>query len=130
MFLYALHDTLIKSMPEGLLTASLAESRTESSDGLVYDFKLRERVTFHNGEPLVASDVVFSFKRYRGASKKVFGGKVEAVEAIDPHHVRFRLREPWPDFLLFLGTPATGAGLLVPQQYLEKAPGSRASAYG
>jgi peptide/nickel transport system substrate-binding protein len=34
--------------------------------------------------------------------------------------VRFRLREPWPDFLLFLGTPATGAGLVVPQKYLER----------
>jgi peptide/nickel transport system substrate-binding protein len=130
MFLYALHDALIKPMPEGLLTPSLAESWTESPDGLVYDFRLREGVTFHNGEPLVASDVVFSFKRYRGVSKKVLEGKVEAVEAIDPHHVRFRLREPWSDFLPFLGTPATGAGLAVPQRYLEKALGSRASAHG
>jgi peptide/nickel transport system substrate-binding protein len=120
MFLYALHDALIKPMPAGLLTPSLAESWTESPDGLVYDFKLREGVTFHNGQPLAASDVEFSFKRYRGASRKVFEEKVEAVEALDPHRVRFRLREPWPDFLLFLGTPATGAGLVVPQQYLEQ----------
>jgi peptide/nickel transport system substrate-binding protein len=120
MFLYALHDALIKPMPAGLLTPSLAESWTESPDGLVYDFKLREGVTFHNGQLLAASDVVFSFKRYRGASKKAFAEKVEAIEALDPHRVRFRLREPWPDFLLFLGTPATGAGLVVPQQYLEQ----------
>jgi ABC-type transport system substrate-binding protein len=120
MFLYALHDALIKPMPAGLLTPSLAEAWTESPDGLVYDFKLREGVTFHNGQRLAASDVVFSFKRYRGASKKVFEEKVEAVEALDPHRVRVRLREPWPDFLLFLGTPATGAGLVVPQKYLEQ----------
>jgi peptide/nickel transport system substrate-binding protein len=46
MFLYALHDALIKPMPAGLLTPSLAESWTESPDGLVYDFSLREGVTF------------------------------------------------------------------------------------
>jgi peptide/nickel transport system substrate-binding protein len=120
MFLYALHDALIKPMPEGLLTPSLAESWTESPDGLVYDFKLREGVTFHNGDPLTAADVVFSFKRYRGAGKTVYQEKVAAVEATDPYRVRFRLREPWPDFLIFLGTPATGAGLVVPQQYLER----------
>ena len=40
-FLYALHDALIKPMPQGLLTPSLAETWTESSDGLVYEFKLR-----------------------------------------------------------------------------------------
>jgi peptide/nickel transport system substrate-binding protein len=39
---------------------------------------------------------------------------------LDAHRVRFQLREPWPDFLLFLGTPATGAGLIVPQKYLEQ----------
>lgn len=120
LFLYAMHDALIKPMPEGLLTPSLAESWAESPDGRVYDFHLRPGVTFHNGEPVTAADVVFSFKRYRGASKKVFEEKVEAVEALDTQRVRFRLREPWPDFLLFLGTPATGAGLVVPQQYLEQ----------
>ena len=49
LFLYALHDALIKPMPQGLLTPCLAESWTESPDGLVHDFKLRQGVTFHNG---------------------------------------------------------------------------------
>jgi peptide/nickel transport system substrate-binding protein len=119
-FLYALHDALIKPMPQGLLTPSLAESWTESADGLVYEFTLRNNVTFHNGEPLTAADVVFSFQRYKGAGAKTYKEKVEAVEAIDPLHVRFRLREAWPDFLLFLGTPATGAGWVVPKKYLEQ----------
>ena len=37
----------------------------------------------------------------------------------DPRHVRFRLNEPWPDFLTFYGS-ATGAGWIVPKKYLEK----------
>jgi ABC-type transport system substrate-binding protein len=59
-FLYALHDALIKPMPQGLLTPSLAETWTESPDGLVYEFKLREGVAFHNGEPLTAADVAYT----------------------------------------------------------------------
>jgi len=119
-FLYALHDALIKPMPEGLLTPSLAERWTESPDGLVYEFFLRPGVTFHNGDPLTADDVVFSFQRYKGAGAKLFKDTVQSVEAVDAHRVRFRLREPWPDFLLFLGTPATGAGLVVPKKYMER----------
>jgi peptide/nickel transport system substrate-binding protein len=120
LFLYALHDALIKPLPQGLLTSCLAESWTENPDGLVYDFKLRQGVTFHNGNPLTAADVVFSFQRYKGAGKTVYQEKVATVEAIDAHRVRFQLREPWPDFLLFVGTPATGAGIVVPQKYLEQ----------
>lgn len=119
-FLYALHDALIKPMPEGLLTPCLAEAWTESPDGLLYDFALRPGVTFHNGEPLTADDVAFSFQRYRGAGAKIFGEKVQAVEVLEARRVRFRLREPWPDFLIFLGTPATGAGWVVPKRYLEQ----------
>src|SRR5262249_13991954 len=42
MFLYALHDALVKPMPAGWNTPSLAESWTQSKDGLVYEFVLRK----------------------------------------------------------------------------------------
>ena len=119
-FLYALHDALVKPMPQGLLTPSLAESWTESADGLVYEFTLRQGVTFHNGDPLNADDVVFSYQRYKGAGAKTYKEKIQAVEAVNPHLVRFRLQEAWPDFLHFYGTPATGAGWVVPRKYLEQ----------
>jgi peptide/nickel transport system substrate-binding protein len=116
-FLYALHDALIKPMPQGFLTPSLAESWTESPDALVYEFTLRAWATFHNGEPVTAEDVVFSFQRYKGAGAKAYQEMVEAVEGMDAQRVRFRLREPWSDFLIYLGTPVTGAGWVVPKKY-------------
>ena len=61
MFLYALHDALVKPMPDNRLTPSLAESWSESPDGLTYEFILRPGVTFHNGDPVTAEDVKFSF---------------------------------------------------------------------
>ena len=61
--LYALHDALVKPMPGNAWAPSRAESWTTSKDGLVYEFLLRKGVRFHNGDPLGAEDVKFSFER-------------------------------------------------------------------
>jgi peptide/nickel transport system substrate-binding protein len=118
--LYALHDAMVKPMPGNPMAPSLAESWTVSRDGLVYEFVLRKGVVFHNGDPFTADDVKFSFDRYKGAAAKMLKERVAAVEIADPHRVRFRLKEPWPDFMTFYGTPASGAGWIVPKKYLEK----------
>jgi peptide/nickel transport system substrate-binding protein len=120
MVLYALHDAMLKPMPGKSLAPSLAESWSMSSDGLVYEFVLRKGTRFHSGESVTAEDVKFSFERYRGISAKVLKDKVAAVETPDPARVRFKLKQPWPDFITFYGTPATGAGWVVPKKYVEK----------
>src|SRR5437867_3126458 len=104
VFLYALHDALIKPLPGNNMAACLAESWTESADGLVYEFKLREGLRFHNGDPFTAEDVKFSFHRYKGTSAKLLHERVRTVEIVDPHRVRFALQTPWPDFLTFYGS--------------------------
>ena len=120
MVLYALHDALVKPMPGQPMAPSLAESWTVSRDGLVYEFVLRKGVTFHNGEPVTAEDVKFSFERYRGSSAKQLHDRVARVEVVNPGRVRFVLKEHWPDFLTFYATPATGAAWIVPKKYIEK----------
>jgi peptide/nickel transport system substrate-binding protein len=133
MVLYAIHDALVKPMPKvpaagpmassggsGLMTPSLAESWTESNDHLTYTFALRRNARFHNGEPVTADDVKFSFERYRGASAKLLKDRVKDVQAVDPAHVRFVLKEPWPDFMTFYGTTASGAGWVVPKKYVQQ----------
>jgi peptide/nickel transport system substrate-binding protein len=119
MILYALHDGLVKPMPGNAMAPSLAESWTASRDGLTYTFVLRRQARFHNGEPVTAQDVKFSFERYRGTSAKLLKDKVAAVEVVDPLTVRFRLKHPWPDFMTFYATPATGAAWIVPKKYVE-----------
>jgi len=119
MLMYALHDAMVKPLPGNPLAPSLAESWTLSADGRVYEFVLRNGVRFHNGDPVTADDVKFSFERYRGAASKTFKERVAAVETAGATRVRFRLKEPWPDFLTFYSS-ATGAGWIVPKKYLEK----------
>jgi peptide/nickel transport system substrate-binding protein len=119
MIYYALHDALVKPMPGQRNAPSLAESWSVSKDGRLYEFVLRNGVKFHDGEPVTAEDVKFSFERYRGSAKQTLKDRVAAVETPDPRHVRFRLKEPWPDFLTFY-TGASGAGWIVPKKYVEK----------
>ena len=118
--LYALHDAVAKPMPGSPMAPNLAESWTISKDGLAYEFVLRKNVRFHNGDVLTADDVKFSYERYKGASAALLKQRVAGVDVVDPLRVRFRLKEPWPDFLTFYATPATGAGWIVPKKYVER----------
>lgn len=119
MVLYALHDAVAKPMPQGNPTPSLAESWSATEDGLSYEFVLRKDAKFHNGEPVTADDVKFSFERYRGAAHGLLKERVASVETPDPQHVVFKLKNPWPDFITFYAV-ASGAGWVVPRKYVEK----------
>src|SRR5882762_9851133 len=116
--LYAMHDALVKPMPGNHMTPSLAESWTVSPDQRAYEFKLREGLKFHNGDPFTAEDVKFSFHRTKGT--KILKEKVREITVVDPSRVRFHLNEPFPDFMAFYGTLTTGAGWIVPRKYIEK----------
>ena len=120
MLLYALHDSLVKPMPGNATAPSLAESWTVSKDGLVYEFVLRRGVKFHNGDPVTAEDVKFSFERYRGALSGLLKSRVAHIDTPDPQRVRIVLKQPWADFMTFYASPATGASWIVPKRYVEK----------
>src|SRR5438445_11791710 len=60
MVLYALHDSMVKAMPDKLQAPSLAESWSASEDGITHAFVIRQGVKFHNGEPVNAEDVKVS----------------------------------------------------------------------
>ena len=86
---------------------------------MVYEFKLREGLRFHNGDPCTAEDAV-QLRALLGMGVKPLHARVHTVEVVDDFRVRFRLHAPWPDFLTFYGTTATGAGFVLPKRYLER----------
>src|SRR5262249_31224692 len=116
---YALHDAMVKAMPGTPFAPSLAERWSLSDDGLTYECVVRTGAKFHNGEPVTAEDVKFSFERYRGAASKALKDRVATVDTPDQQHVRFKLKQPWPDFMTFY-TSATGAAWIVPKKYVEQ----------
>jgi len=118
MLLYALHDGLVKPMPGNPAAPCLAESYSASADGLSHSFVLRPGAIFHNGAPVTAEDVKFSFERYRGNAAGFIKEQVAAVETPDPRRVVFHLHRPWPDFLTYYSS-VTGAGWIVPKKYVE-----------
>jgi ABC-type transport system substrate-binding protein len=73
------------------------------------DLNCGRGVRFHNGDPFTAEDVRFSFERYKGTGATLLKSKLKAVEIVNPYHIRFHLHEPWPAFMTFYGSPATGA---------------------
>jgi peptide/nickel transport system substrate-binding protein len=97
------YDTLVMFDASGRIVPGLAESWTTSEDGLTWTFSLREGVTFHNGEPLRASDVVFSIERMKdpevAAPRADHFALVETVEAPDERTVVFTLLEPFSPLL-------------------------------
>ncbi|MFO1158681.1 MAG: ABC transporter substrate-binding protein [Reyranellaceae bacterium] len=120
LLLYALHDAMVKPMPDSAASPCLAESWKLAPDGLSYQFKLRAGTKFHNGEAVTAEDVKFSYERYHGTSAALMKARTAAVETPDERTVRFVLKQPWPDFLTFYSA-ATGAGWIVPKKYVQQA---------
>src|SRR5687768_10764142 len=79
----ALHDAVARPYSGKRSGPERGESWTESEDGLTYEFKLRPNITFHNGAPVTATDVEFSFQRYKGSGASVLREKVKSVEVVD-----------------------------------------------
>lgn len=102
--------TLVTHDPsDGKIIGYLADSWEISPDGLEWTFKLKDGVKFHNGEPLTASDFVYSFERtqspdFQGTAKQTFR-PVAKVEALDPLTVKYTLQAPNYYFLDNMTTP-------------------------
>lgn len=91
------YSTDLEPMPQ------LAESWEVSDDGRTWTFHLREDVTWHDGEPFTAEDVVFSadvFHRELNPSARAVLQHVESIEATDDHTVVFTLEKPFGPFLI------------------------------
>ena len=124
-------DIVLSHVVEGLVAYGddlsiqpmLAESWTSSDDLSVWEFKLREGVTFHDGAPLTAETVLWNFQRYAdpetgfqcaGRYAGGFGWKITGIEAPDETTLRLTFDGPAPQFPILLATPQCTPWILSP----------------
>lgn len=101
---WSIFSSLVWLNDEGVIVPALAESWDISDDGLVYTFKLREDVVFHNGYPFTADDVVFTWERGQGSDityREDFLAIAEMTK-LDDYTVEARLDAPNAFLLLVM----------------------------
>ncbi|MDO9066419.1 MAG: ABC transporter substrate-binding protein, partial [Chloroflexota bacterium] len=111
-----LFDTLVFRETDNTYKPYLAESWQTAPDGKSITFRLKKGITFHDGSPLNAAAVVFTFERFKktGSKSPIYGGITDmaSVEAVDDLTVRFSFDKPSATFLGTLSQPY--AGILSP----------------
>ena len=95
----------------------LATEYSVSDDGLVWTFKIRDDVKFHDGSKLTAADVAFTFNNTKAIAGKVDLANMNEAVAIDDTTVEFRMNKPFSSFLY-----NTAALAIVPEKsYVDSA---------
>lgn len=123
-----IYDGLVRYDADSLnVEPALATDWTISDDGLVYNFTLREGVTFHDGSEFNAEAVVFNFERMLNEDHPFhntgpfplagqFYGNLETVEAVGDYEVEMTLSSPFAPFMSNLAYPA---GLIISPAAVE-----------
>ena len=108
---------------DGLVVPNLAESIEVSEDGLVWTYKLHDGVTFHDGSPMTADDVVYSLERIRnpdiGAYVGWMLGSVDTIEKVDDLTVTVTLKN---NDAFWQYVTATTAGHVISKAFAEAHP--------
>jgi peptide/nickel transport system substrate-binding protein len=117
---YLVHDALIKPMPQGEATYSLAEHAEMTADFLKAAFRLRSGLKFHDGHPLTTADVKWTYETYKGAYVKVFRDKIEHIQIVDDRTIVFHFKEPFLEFMELYNGAVSGIGWVIPKHYYEK----------
>jgi len=113
-----IYESLVVAFENGTIKPWLAERWEVSEDGKVWTFYLVKNATFHDGEPLTAEDVKFTFdllKKHR--FRPEITDPIERVEVVDNYTVRFYLSSPFAPFLIKLSSAWAG---IVPKHIWEK----------
>jgi len=115
--LYGLDETLA-------VKPQMAEGHEVSADGLVWTFRLRSGLRFHDNEPVLSRDVAASLTRWmaRDTMGLALRSRLDMLEAVDDRTFRFRLRRPFPKLLFALGKPNTRLACIMPERIAQTDP--------
>ncbi|MEM7021332.1 MAG: ABC transporter substrate-binding protein [Pseudomonadota bacterium] len=112
-----IYGRLIHRLPDLSLEPDLATEWSLGDDGVTWTFKLREGVTFHNGNPFTADDVVFSFNRQKQDTSEMSFALASVKEARKVDDYTVELVTDGPDPIMLLNMPNF---YIVDQEYMEE----------
>ena len=102
----------------------MVESEETSDDGLVWTFKLRPGLKFHDGEPVRSKDVVASLARW--SARDPMGLMIKAIQneltAVDDRTFKWSLKQPYGKMLLALGKNSTPCAFIMPERIAQTDP--------
>jgi glutathione transport system substrate-binding protein len=102
---WAMYEGLFAYDEKGLVTKCLCEDYTVSDDGLIYTFKLKD-ANFHNGDPVTAEDVKYTFERVQDPNLGAFEYKnmqvIDTMTVIDDKTLEIKLKNPLAPFVNYL----------------------------
>ena len=109
----------------------MVESEDVSSDGLTWTFRLRPGLKFHDGEPVLAKDVVASLTRW--SARDPMGQMLKAIQkeltAVDDRTFKWVLSKPYPKIMLALGKNNTPIAFIMPERIAQTDPFKQISEY-
>lgn len=119
---YMVFDTLYGLDDRGQSRPQMCAGHEVSADGLTWTFTLRDGLTFHDGERVLAKDCAMSVRRW--GSRDSFGQPLMAatndIEALDDRRFRIRLKRPFSQMLYGLGA----RGCFMMPERMAKTPGT------
>jgi len=118
---YMIYDTLFGMDAQGTVQPQMVQRWEVGKDRKVWTFTLRDGLEFHDGKPVTSEDVIASLTRW--GKRDSLGQKLmaftEAMEAVDAHTFRIRLREPFGMMLQALGKPSVNVPFIMPKRVAE-----------
>src|SRR6266700_7790736 len=102
----------------------MVESEEVSDDGLVWTFRLRSGLKFHDGEPVLSKDVVASLARW--SVRDPMGQMIKDIQneltAVDDRTFKWSLKQPYPKMMLALGKNSTPCAFIMPERIAQTDP--------
>src|SRR5215470_12242364 len=109
----------------------MVEAEEVSPDGLTWTFRLRPGLKFHDGEPVLARDVVASLGRW--SARDQMGLLIRSIQedltAVDDRTVKWVLKKPFPKMLLALGKVSTQIAFIMPERVAKTDPFKQITEY-
>ena len=121
---YMLYDTLFAMDETFAIKPQMVESWTTSDDGLVWTFKLRDGLEWHDGTPVTAEDCIASLKRWsaRDAMGQKLASALQEYKTVDPRTFQIVLKEKYGALLESIGKPSVVVPFMMPKRVAETDP--------